>query len=122
MSGNKYLLDTCFIIRWYEQQQDALSIIERLNIQFEECSYSDISHAELFSWQGLTPSDEQALKALLFDVARLEVSKQVIDKTIQIRKAHKMKLPDSLILATAKIHGLQLITLDDKLERIEKLI
>ncbi len=35
--------------------------------------------------------------------------------TISLRKKHKIKLPDSIILATAEVHGLKLLTLDQKL-------
>lgn len=120
MSG-KYLLDSCFIIRWHEQHDDALKIIEQLNLQFEQCCYSVISHAELFSWQGLTAIDEHNLKALLQGVTRLAVTDEVIEQCITIRKQHKIKLPDALILATAKYHQLELLTLDSKLERLSKL-
>lgn len=121
MNGIKYLLDTCFIIRWHGQQADALGIIQRLDMQLSECAYSDISHAEIFSWHGLNQTDEQGLKYLLADLPRLAVSNRVIDDTIRIRRKHKIKLPDALILATAKTYRLQLITLDDRLQRIEQL-
>ncbi|WP_290001901.1 PIN domain-containing protein [Faucicola atlantae] len=121
MNGIKYLLDTCFIIRWHGQQADALGIIQQLDMQLSECAYSDISHAEIFSWHGLNQTDEQGLKYLLADLPRLAVSNRVIDDTIRIRRKHKIKLPDALILATAKTYRLQLVTLDDKLQRIEKL-
>lgn len=118
MNGIKYLLDTCFIIRWHGLHNDALNIIRQYNLQFEHCSYSVISYAELFSWQGLSPTDEHSLKVLLSDVVRLPVTDKVIDITISIRKAHKIKLPDAMILATAKHYQLELLTLDDRLARI----
>ena len=121
MNGIKYLLDTCFIIRWHGQQADALGIIQRLDMQLSECAYSDISHAEIFSWHGLSQADEHGLKYLLADLPRLAVTNRVIDNTIHIRRKHKIKLPDALILATAKTYRLQLVTLDDKLRRIEQL-
>ncbi|WP_207905260.1 PIN domain-containing protein [Lonepinella koalarum] len=55
---------------------------------------------------------------MLSDLTCLDVSKTVINHCIQIRRRHKIKLPDALILATAKVHGLQLLTLDEKLQRI----
>lgn len=46
------------------------------------------------------------------------ISDEIRDLTIDIRIRHKIKLPDALILATAKMHNLQLLTLDEKLQRI----
>ncbi len=118
MNGIKYLLDSCFIIRWHEQRNEVFEIIQHLDLRYEQCAYSVISYAELFSWQHLTKIDEQGLRYLLTDVRKLPLNDEVIEVTIQIRKHHKIKLPDALILATAKTYGLQLITLDEKLQRI----
>lgn len=121
MSGIKYLLDTCFIIQWHAQDNKTFEIISRLNLQPFECAYSDISHAEVFGYHSISPKAEYELTALLFDIERLSVSKSIIDIVIAIRKIHKIKLPDALILATAKQHNLTLLTLDDKLQRLAQL-
>lgn len=47
----------------------------------------------------------------------LPISDDITQKTIKLRQTHKIKLPDSIILATAQVHGLQLLTLDNKLHR-----
>lgn len=122
MNGIKYLLDTCFIIQWHAQNDKAFEIITNLNLQPFECAYSDISHAELFGYHGITQKAEYELNNLLFDIERLEINKAIIDIVINIRKSHKIKLPDALILATAKYYNLTLITLDDKLNKISQLV
>lgn len=38
------------------------------------------------------------------------VTNDIIDKTIEIRKSGRTKLPDALIAATALINGLELLT------------
>jgi predicted nucleic acid-binding protein len=40
----------------------------------------------------------------------LEVSPEVVDKTITLRRQFKIKLPDALIAATALVHDLTLIS------------
>ncbi|MDO4223451.1 MAG: type II toxin-antitoxin system VapC family toxin [Acinetobacter sp.] len=121
MNGAKYLLDTCFIIQWHAQHQQAFELIRQFNLSPEICFYSDITHAELFGYHGITSQAENELKFLLSDIERIPVSRQVIDRTIQLRKQYKIKLPDSLILATAQTYQLTLITLDDKLNKISKI-
>jgi predicted nucleic acid-binding protein len=39
------------------------------------------------------------------------------DKVVEIRRQQGLKSPDAIIAATAYIHGLTLITLDQRLER-----
>ncbi|WP_066803589.1 PIN domain-containing protein [Moraxella oblonga] len=50
--------------------------------------------------------------------AKLPITDDILECTIALRRAYKIKLPDALILATAKTHQLTLLTLDEKLERI----
>lgn len=125
MNGAKplYLLDSCFLIRWYGKYHDAISLIQQHNLQFEQCAYSVISYTEVLGWHGVTPQDDVNLRALFARLgAKLDLSDEIVEYTIQLRKTHKIKLPDVFILATAKIHGLTLLTLDDKLAKINLII
>lgn len=42
----------------------------------------------------------------------IPLSEETIDQTIQIRKKHKIKTPDAIIAASAKVLGLTLISRD----------
>ncbi len=119
MNGIKYLLDTCFVLRYFGQEEDVLQMIERLNLQSSECAYSVITHVEVLGYP-LNDIDEQNLKLILSDFQRLEITDTVIEETIRLRKQHKIKLPDSMILATANVHNLQLLTLDKRLLKISQ--
>jgi len=48
----------------------------------------------------------------------LPLSQTIEEYTIMVRRSKKVKLPDALILATAKVHGLTLLTLDQRLETL----
>ena len=43
------------------------------------------------------------------------MSQAVEDATIQIRRKHGLKTPDAIIAATAIVHHLELLTLDQQL-------
>ncbi len=116
MNGIKYLLDTCFILRYFGQEDDVFQIIQTLDLQSSECAYSVISQMEILGYP-LNDIDEQNLKLILSDFERLAVTDEVIDETIRLRKQYKIKLPDCMILATANVHNLQLLTLDKKLQK-----
>ena len=40
----------------------------------------------------------------------LELSNEIVDSCIDIRKKHKIKLPDAIIAATALVYSLTIIT------------
>ena len=58
------------------------------------------------------PADgETAGRALLQHYRRLELTPAIVEQTILIRRARKaLKLPDAIILATAREHGRTLLT------------
>lgn len=120
MNGKvKFLLDSCFLIRWYGKHDDAIELIQKHHLKFEQCAYSVISYAEVLGWNGVTAQDDVNLRMLLSRFgAKLVLNDEIVECTIQIRKKHKMKLPDALILASAQIHGLTLLTLDEKLAKM----
>ena len=52
MSGNKYLLDTNFILGILRSDASVLSVISSLQIQATDCFYSAITRMELLGYQG----------------------------------------------------------------------
>ena len=52
----------------------------------------------------------QLLENFMDDSSVLDLTSNVIDQSINIRKNHKTKLPDAIIAATAMVYGLTLIT------------
>ncbi|MFP4486600.1 MAG: PIN domain-containing protein [Campylobacterales bacterium] len=55
------------------------------------------------------------LKNLLSQFESIELTKSVKDKTIQIRRDSKLKLPDSIIVASALDNDAVLVTSDKQL-------
>ena len=115
MNGNKYLLDTCFILGVYQRSEPAMALLANETIQVKECAISVISRMEILGFSGLTMSDEYNLTTLIKQLILLPLTAQIETETIRLRKANKIKLPDAIILATANVHSLQLITLDKQL-------
>lgn len=117
MTG-KYLLDTCFIIGLQQHNRAALEMIQSRQILLNQCAYSVITRLELLSFPSLSATDEHTLQLILNSMACLNLTDAVQAKTISIRKARKVKLPDAIILATAQSYGLELLTLDQKLHTL----
>lgn len=119
MSG-KYLLDTCFMIGLQNRNTDGLAILKQKNVTLQECAYSVITRLELLSFPNLNATDETALNTLLGSMLCLNLSDVIQSETIKIRRRQKVKLPDAMILATAKAHSLELLTLDQKLIELNR--
>lgn len=113
MSGIKHLADTNIIIGLLKGWQPAVKALEGINIT--ECGYSAVTRMELLSFHGITTEEETAIHNLLERMAYLSITPAVEDAAINIRRQHRLKLPDAVIAATAKIHGLTLLTLDKAL-------
>jgi predicted nucleic acid-binding protein len=74
-----------------------------------EGAYSIISKIELLGFQQ-SPSAEHQARLLLSYLQELELTSTIAEQTIQIRKIHKIKLPDAVIGSTALVHQLTIIT------------
>ena len=84
-------------------------------------SYSVISEMELLSYSGITESEENCIKSLLKECEEVALSAEIKEKTIEIRKKYKTKLPDAIVAASAIVSGLPLITADKGFNQIVEL-
>ncbi len=74
---------------------------------------SIITQIELLSLPGLTPTDEAAIRRMLAqDVEVIPLTEPIVPRTIALRRAHRLKLPDAVIAATALELGYELMTND----------
>lgn len=77
---------------------------------------SQITRIELLSYPRLSINEEQSIRAFLDACEMLSLSARVEDETIAIRRSAGLKLPDAIVAATARVHGLSLVTLDKTLK------
>ncbi len=106
MSG-KYLLDTNAII---------YAIDRKLKLPANHYAVSVITAMELLSWPSLSPEDESKLKSLLQHLTVIQMDQPIQETAIRIRRTTFLKLPDSIISATAVNGGFVLVTDDEKLK------
>ena len=111
MNGN-YLLDTNAIIN---------ALNQGLKLPANSYSISIVSEMELFSFPRLTQNEKKEIEKLLEYFKIYNISKEIKEKTIEIRQKYNIKLPDSIICTTALINNLILVSNDKQLSKIEKL-
>jgi len=105
MSG-RYLLDTNAIIYAFNR---------KLKLPVAQYVVSVITKMELLSWPALTPGDELKLREILQNLPVIELDPPIQDAAVKVRKNTSLKLPDSIISATAIYGGFVLVTDDEKL-------
>lgn len=102
----KYLLDTNAVI---------CALNQRVKLPINQYQISMITEIELLSFNQLTTEDETVVKNALLNFDIIDISHPIKTKTIEIRKTSKLKLPDSIIVATAAVENAILVTSDKQL-------
>ena len=100
------LLDSNIVIYATQQEHEWL----RLDILSQPFAVSQITRAEVLGWHRITPEDAADLEEFLAAGTHLSITDEVVNKAIELRQQRKMSLGDSLIAATALLHGLELVT------------
>lgn len=118
MSGIKYLLDTNVIIGLLKQSPDVMAYLGKIQPTLEECAYSAITRMELLGFPGVSVEEDRAVRQLLDAMHYLALDTDIEETTIQLRRSTSLKLPDAMIAATSRVHRLELLTLDQKLQKV----
>ena len=71
---------------------------------------SAITEIELLCWKHRTLEDDRMLAYFINDCLIIELEQSIKYKTAEIRKKHRIKLPDAIIAASAIVYNLILIS------------
>jgi predicted nucleic acid-binding protein len=119
MNGLNYLLDSNIVIGFFNHLPAAQAIINDERITPSMCGYSSITRMEVLGYPGLTEAETAVIREFLARLVYLPVTREIEDMTIELRRSRRVKLPDAIIAATAKVHGLRLLTLDQDLSKTQ---
>jgi predicted nucleic acid-binding protein len=104
MSGK--LLDTNILI-----------YLSKKNIEFDKVAepgdklyISVITYMEVLGYRFTNNQEKRFIEELCRYLSVIDLEKRIVEKVIQIRQLHKIKLPDAIILSTALVNNLELIT------------
>jgi len=113
--GIKYLWDTNTVIYYLQQQfpPQAEKFIDGILIDSNP-AMSVITEIELLCWKAATDKDLEVLRDFINNALVFGQENDIKLKTVDIRKAYGIKLPDAIIAATALNYGLTLITRNTK--------
>jgi len=108
MNGNSGLLDSNVIIdasKGIISMQDIVKDYDNLYI-------SIITYVETLGYNFADNEEKEIITQILNIIEIIELNKEIADIAIKYRKIKKIKLPDALVLATAKNIKADLITSD----------
>jgi predicted nucleic acid-binding protein len=111
----RFLLDTNIIIGLDKGLPAVLALLSSKTAHPDVCAVSQLTRLELLSFHGLTTAEEARIFTLLAAVQVLMFDELVEREAITLRRRLRLKLPDAIVGATAKVHGLELVTLDERL-------
>ncbi len=105
----KGILDTCILIDFLCGLEAAKEELQ----QYEEPAISIITWVEILDGADNT-KEETRLEDFLKNFSIIELTPKIGRLAAQIRREHKIKLPDAILWATAKIHECLLVTRNTK--------
>jgi predicted nucleic acid-binding protein len=87
----------------------------------QQYAASVITEMELLSYRLLTDAEEQRIRAFLSDIRLIDLTSDVREAAIRLRRQHRLTLPDAIIAGTALSLGSELWTNDRRLTSIPSL-
>lgn len=116
MNGNKLFVDTNIVLYFLKGEIEVVNLISD-----KELVISVITEIELLAFPLLTAENEIQIRDLLKDCLILDLKHEIKELTIDMRRKYKLKLPDSIIAASAFSQKLPLLTSDKEFRKIEEL-
>ena len=106
MSGHKVVLDSNIII----YLSKGLLKIEDIADRDDDIYISVITYMEVLGYQFSDLAERKIIKEFLDNFEILYINSEIAENVILIRQQKKIKLPDAIILATAKYLNCPLMT------------
>lgn len=111
------LLDTNAFIYFFEGRRTITDLVVRTPSLY----YSVISEIELLSANHLTESETSQIREFLLLCNRIELTSEIVKKTITLRRQYRLKTPDAIIAATALNLNTPLVSADAGFQKIAEL-
>ena len=118
MTESRFVLDTNAVIALAAGDNATASVLEN-KLKASDLFISVISEIELYSKPKMPSDEEENLRAFLAErTIIIDLTEDVKNETIALRRSVKLKLPDCIVAATAVVLNSVLITADKELLRL----
>ncbi|OFX50014.1 MAG: hypothetical protein A2046_01880 [Bacteroidetes bacterium GWA2_30_7] len=106
MNGNKFLFDSNILIYLSKGLLDAKTFTNKEDIPY----VSVITYMEVMGYHFKNKNEENFMNQFCAGAYIIPLNDDIVTKVIELRKKHKVKLPDAIIAATAIENKLKLLT------------
>lgn len=117
MTGTNVFLDTNAFIYFFEGRSKITDLVIRVPTIY----YSVISEIELLSALQLTEAESKQITEFLTLCIRIELTTEVTTRSIRLRRAYRLKVPDAIIAASALDINAPLVSADTDFRRVIEL-
>ena len=105
-----YTLDTNAILYYLKDDADAVSVLRGVFAENVPVYASAVTELELLAYSDLSPEEESLIEELLATISIIPVDSRVARLAALVRRHYRLKVPDSVIAATAMFTGSRLVT------------
>jgi tRNA(fMet)-specific endonuclease VapC len=112
--GKRFLIDTNIAIYFLDGNLTPSGIVFLQPLINQEINISVITKIELLGWNFPNSNKSEIHNEFVDQSNVFPLDDEIVEKTIEIRRTYKIKLPDAIITATAIVFDLTLISRNDK--------
>jgi hypothetical protein len=117
-----FTLDTNCLIYYFKGEEKVINLIQNLILERTPIFISIITKVEVLAYPEITPGEEKTFLEMMKNMILIEFDDKLTNFVVNIRKKHKIKLPDAIIAATSLYTNSTLITRNIKdFSRIKEL-
>ena len=116
MSGNALLVDTNVALYLLGGDGTVANILHGKDVYL-----SFITELEPLSYPSIDAEEENAIRGFLNDCVIFDVNSEVKRLAVNIRRSHRLRLPDAIIAATALYLKVPLLSADRDFEEVNEL-
>ena len=116
MNGNKVLIDTNIALYLLQGDQELGA-----TLQNSETFVSFITELELLGFKGISQPEQVYIELFLGECIILDINQGIKNIAIGLRRRYALKLPDTLVAATAIFLGIPLFSADKHFSQITEL-
>jgi len=107
MSGNSVVLDTNIVLYLLNGDQVLSELLNQKKLYL-----SFISQLELLGFKGITLKQQIEIGKFIQDCIVIDINEEIKKEVISLRRNTRLKLPDCIVIATARFLSLPLIMSD----------
>ena len=105
-----YTLDTNAILYYLKDDSDTVSLLREIFAHDTPLYVSAITELELFAYPSLDAAEEALIEEVLTTISIIPVDSHIARLASFVRRQYRLKVPDSVIAATAMFAGRTLVT------------